>query len=237
MTLRETDLFPPVKALFESEGYTVYSEVEAWEGRADVVAVNGPLLVVVELKTTLSLDLLEQAHRWRSHAHYVYVAVPRAKRRNRFAEYILCQEGIGLIEVDFGKHWHYDKPIVYPVPFLRPRMNRRPTEYLRRALRDEQRYGPPGGSAGGGYVTDYRLTMKRVRTFLMGRTLNAGWTTVDEILEHVHTHYLTPKQSLARALLTIETEWCEAKKENGKLMFRYRRPPAKQASTHGGDAS
>ncbi|MBY6278475.1 hypothetical protein, partial [Symbiobacterium thermophilum] len=152
------------------------------------------------------------------------------------AEHILRQEGIGLIEVDFGYHWFTHEPIAYPVFYHAPRLNRRPTKYLRQALRDEQRYGPPGGSAGGGYITDYRLTMERVRTFLMGRHLNDGWTTVDEILEHVHTHYLTPKQSLARALLKVETDWCEAKKENGKLLFRYRKNPARQLPVEDGDA-
>lgn len=229
--IKESDLFQPIKELFEAEGYTVYSEVTGPEGRADVVAVNGPILVVVELKASLSLDLMEQAHRWKPYAHRVYVAVPRPKRGNRFAEYILRQEGLGLIQVDFGYRFRRDRPLTYPITSVPARLNRNPTDSLRRSLREEQRFGPPGGSAGGGYVTDYKLTMNRVREFLVTESYDGdGWVTINEILKHVETHYLTPKQSLARALVNIEAAWCETKKEGGKLWFRMK-PKEKEATT------
>ena len=46
--MRETELYPPIKALFEAQGYTVKGEV----GAADVVAMRGDEpAVIVELKT------------------------------------------------------------------------------------------------------------------------------------------------------------------------------------------
>ena len=74
---READLYPPIKALLESQGYEVKGEV----GSADVVAVRGTEdPVVVELKTGFSLSLLHQAIDRQSVTDIVYLAVPRRIR-------------------------------------------------------------------------------------------------------------------------------------------------------------
>ncbi|MCL6599808.1 MAG: hypothetical protein K6T81_13895 [Alicyclobacillus macrosporangiidus] len=57
--MKETDLFEPVKKWLEERDFIVYSEVQ-FDRRADVVGRLGNILVVVELKTSLSLDLIEQ---------------------------------------------------------------------------------------------------------------------------------------------------------------------------------
>ena len=55
---QETDLYPPIKAYLEEQGYVVKSEI----GAADVVAVRGAEPpVVVELKLAFSLTLFHQA--------------------------------------------------------------------------------------------------------------------------------------------------------------------------------
>lgn len=55
--MKETDLYKPVKELFEKMGYTVNGEVKDM----DVTAVRGDELVVVELKTAFNITLLQQA--------------------------------------------------------------------------------------------------------------------------------------------------------------------------------
>lgn len=232
--MKETDLFEPVKRLLEESGYTVYSEVEGPGGRADVVGVHGAELVVVEMKTSLSLDLMEQGWHWANYAHRVYVAIHRPKRRHDFAERVLRKFGLGLIEVNFVEPKllamvRRTEPN-YPAAeakvggwFTRPQWNRNISPDLRKALREEQRQGPPGGTKGGGYVTDYKLTMERVRHWLEYRTGKGEWATVSDILKEVETHYLTPKQSLAQALVTWEADWCEVKVEGGKRYFRVRK--------------
>ena len=81
--LRETDLYPPVKAWLERQGYEVKSEV----GAADVVGVKAAQdPVIVELKTRFSLTLLHQAVARQAVTDNVYVAVPRwlCKRAGRY---------------------------------------------------------------------------------------------------------------------------------------------------------
>ena len=99
--MRETDLYAPVKALLEAQGYTVKAEV----GPADVVAVRGDEPpVVVELKTGFSLSLVHQAIARQSITDAVYVAVPHKPGRAAWSALknnkTLCRRlGLGLILV------------------------------------------------------------------------------------------------------------------------------------------
>ena len=71
--MRETDLYPPVKAFLEAQGYAVKSEVEG----CDVVAIRGEEPpVIVELKAVFSLALVFQGIARQSVADNVYLAVP-----------------------------------------------------------------------------------------------------------------------------------------------------------------
>jgi hypothetical protein len=77
-SFRETDLYGPVKAYLEGQGFEVKAEV----GAADVVACRpeeDPL--IVELKTGFSLTLFHQAVQRQAVSEAVYLAVPRGRGR------------------------------------------------------------------------------------------------------------------------------------------------------------
>ncbi|WP_236545115.1 DUF2161 domain-containing phosphodiesterase [Tropicimonas marinistellae] len=154
--VRETDLYGPVKALLETQGYEVKGEV----GPADVVACRAgePAPVIVELKRGFSLSLFHQAVARQSVSDAVYIAVPRGTGR-RFQKALkenltLCRRlGLGLITVrlrDGFAEVHVD-----PGPY-RPRKH---TARRDRLLREfARREGDPntGGAAAGPLVTAYR---------------------------------------------------------------------------------
>ncbi|MEH7098039.1 DUF2161 domain-containing phosphodiesterase [Neobacillus vireti] len=75
--LQEMDLYKPIQTLFVKEGYEVYGEVKD----CDIVAVKGEELVVIELKLTLSVDLLIQAAKRQRITDQVYIAIPKPKHR------------------------------------------------------------------------------------------------------------------------------------------------------------
>ncbi|MCY4220673.1 MAG: DUF2161 family putative PD-(D/E)XK-type phosphodiesterase [Thiotrichales bacterium] len=152
--MRETDLYTPVKAFLEAQGYTVKSEVEG----CDAVAIRGgEPPVIVELKTMFSLALVFQGIARQSVTDNVYLAVPpfsgrTTRRKDALA---LCRQlGLGLLTVRLG-----------PVPLVealldparyRPRKRRRA---LGRLLREFQhRVGDPndGGASRRKIVTAYR---------------------------------------------------------------------------------
>ena len=215
--MRESDLYGPVKIYLEEADFEVFTEVLPQasnipyfnHGRADIVAICRPVLAVVELKNTLSLDLIAQAVRWKGFANQVFVATPYPKMGyNRFALKLLKQEGIGLLAVQHE----------YVRMRLSPRTDSRAITTWKSILNDDYKE-LPGGHSGGGYLTIYKKMIRNIKEYL--RIRKSQWVPIENILDSCHTHYAHPKQSLASALIKIEHAWCESKKENGKLYFRY----------------
>lgn len=97
----EADMAKVVVDSLRRDGWTVYQEVEAAQGIADIVATRGEQVAVVEAKLTLGLTVLGQAHRWKGRAHLVWVAVPAyLARASRGIGGVICAAlGLGLLEV------------------------------------------------------------------------------------------------------------------------------------------
>lgn len=212
--MKESDLYDPVKNWMEERGFVVYPEVQCrfGGGRADIVVTSGPIVGVVEMKQSLTLDLIDQALRWRGYANYIWIALPyKPKNYKRFVEMVLRDYGIGVLHVSqYGYVWADSKA----------RFMRRTVPYLKEALTEHHlTSGLKGGHSGGGYITPYRITIDNVQHYLK----RAGdWRSIKDILDHCETHYASPRASLAKALQDFEDDWCEVKKEGGKLYFRYR---------------
>nr|WP_319249695.1 DUF2161 family putative PD-(D/E)XK-type phosphodiesterase [uncultured Celeribacter sp.] len=165
MKCRETDLYPPVKAHFEAQGYAVKAEVRD----ADVVAVKDGETVIIELKNGFTLQLLQQGVARQALTDQVYLAVPRWKGKAGWRMFKgnigLCKRlGLGVISVnldDASVQVHHD-----PRPFV-PRKNKAKTDKLLREF--HRREGDPnlGGSKAGGRVTAYRQDAEKCRAYLL----------------------------------------------------------------------
>jgi hypothetical protein len=96
--LRETELYHPVKQFLESQGYAVKGEVKD----CDVVAMRaGMPLVIVELKTSFTMQLLFQGLDRLGLCDHVYLAVPDRAGHSWSEEIKLCRRlGIGLLLVN-----------------------------------------------------------------------------------------------------------------------------------------
>jgi hypothetical protein len=160
-TLKETDLYLPVKLMLEGQGYVVKGEI----GAADVVAVrDGEEPVIVELKTGFSLSLFHQGIARQTITDVVYIAVPRGTGRGFLKALTdnkaLCRRlGLGLITVRMDDGFveiHAD-----PEPY-RPRQSKvRKARLLREFAK---RVGDPnnGGATRRGIVTSYRQDALKV---------------------------------------------------------------------------
>ncbi|MGE5703526.1 MAG: hypothetical protein ACM32O_13430 [Clostridia bacterium] len=220
--MKETDLYEPIKQWMEERGFTAYPEVECRSGggRADIVVTSGAVTGVVEMKRTLSLELLDQALRWRGYANLIWIAIPHKQKKYKQVVTILLRDyGIGLLAISkTGRVWCIQNP----------RFSRRIVAHLREALSEHHlNSGLKGGHSGGGYITPYRITMNSIRHYLMRA---GGWRSIRDILDHCETHYASPRASLAKALQEFEASWCEKTKEQGKLLFRYREQPTNASS-------
>jgi len=164
--MRESDLYPPVKRYLEGQGYEVKGEVLD----CDVLAVRASEApVVVELKLSLSLQLVLQCVERLDLTDEVYLAVPSSTRvvkahRKRLLR-MLRMLGLGLITVDVAR----DVVDVQldPGPY---RGRRRSPAKRARLLREfEQRVGDP--NRGGMDRRKGRVTAFRQRAVVIGRFL------------------------------------------------------------------
>lgn len=184
----EADLARIVVHWLESLGADVYQEVEHKGSIADIVAVRGPEVSVIETKTRWSLDLIAQCMAWRQHANKVYMAGPISRTTWQVRQ--LTQElGIGMLEVGVGDieaQWRHERPRVHELGASR-RWNARPVD-LRAKLRPEHKTTAPAGHAGGGRWTPYRDTCAQILAIVQARP---GISVRDCIAQTKH-HYATP---------------------------------------------
>lgn len=148
--MKETDLYPPVKALLVSAGYEVHGEVKD----ADVAAVKDGLLTIVELKTSFNLKLVLQAAERQKLTGSVYAAIPRPKYKKRFGRDfkdkadLLKRLGVGLIFVNMDADPPYAQVVfdANPEPAFP-----RPSRYSKRVGRLRQELASRSGdyNAGG----------------------------------------------------------------------------------------
>ena len=148
--MRETDLYPPVKALLEAQGFTVKSEVNG----CDVVARRGSdAPVIVELKLGFTLQLIYQAVDRLALADHVYIATLRPKRGVPAEAVKLCRRlGLGLIVVSASGSLEV---LAEPVPYAPRKSAKRQQRLLKEFTK---RKGDPnlGGSGGTKLMTAYK---------------------------------------------------------------------------------
>jgi hypothetical protein len=167
--MREADLYAPVKAHLEAQGYEVKAEI----GDCDVLARRGAEPpVVVELKLTFSLALVMQGVARQSLFDHVYLAVPVSSDRGwalRYRDIIrLCRRlGLGLLAVKPGGPGHVEAHLD-PGPYA-PRRN---TAKAGRLIREfDRRAGDPntGGTTRQTRMTAYRQDALRCAAHLAAR--------------------------------------------------------------------
>lgn len=172
-SIRESDLYLPVKAYLTRQGYVVKGEV----GAADIVAMRGkedPL--IVELKLGFSLSLFHQGITRLSVTDLVYIAVPHKtgkpfQRALKDNVKLARRVGLGVMTVrtrDGHVEVHAD-----PEPYA-PRKSKKKKTQLLRAF--ERLKGDPneGGSTRHGIVTGYRQDALRCARFLAVHGPSAG---------------------------------------------------------------
>ncbi|WP_094020875.1 DUF2161 domain-containing phosphodiesterase [Maliponia aquimaris] len=151
---RESDLYGPIKALLEGQGYAVKGEV----GAVDIMALRGDEPpVIVELKLRITLALYHQACARLAVTEQVYIAVARPKgkgaRRALKDNTAMCRRlGLGFITVRVDG---VVEVLCDPGPYA-PRRQKAKAAKLLRAF--ERLRGDPndGGATRHGIVTGYR---------------------------------------------------------------------------------
>ncbi|HSL86356.1 MAG TPA: DUF2161 family putative PD-(D/E)XK-type phosphodiesterase, partial [Bacteroidales bacterium] len=156
--MKETDMYEAVKKHFEDQAYRVRSEVRD----IDVVAEKEGLLIGIEMKRGLTMELLVQAALRQKTCDLVYMAVPKPKRivknkglNNLF--YLLKRLELGLLYVDLEKNIVIEAcpPAFYDLDKGRRAMMKEKQRILKETSRRSVD-GNLGGSRGRKLLTAYR---------------------------------------------------------------------------------
>ena len=134
----ESDLYLPVKALLESQGYNVKGEVRG----CDVLGVKDGAMVIVELKKAFGLGLVLQGVNRLTLSDMVYLAVGTWPKNMRDVRKLCRRLGLGLMVVAKERA----DVLLDPLPY-KPRKNARKATRL--LGEHQRRVGDPnrGGSS------------------------------------------------------------------------------------------
>ncbi len=160
--LREADLYPPIKAYLERQGYDVKGEV----GAADVVArrrAEAP--VIVELKLGFSLALFHQGIERLAMTDLVYLAIPAGGKTKALKANVKLARRVGLGVMTVRLRDGHVEVLADPGPYA-PRKSKKKAARLLRAY--DRLKGDPnsGGATRHGIVTGYRQDALRCARFL-----------------------------------------------------------------------
>lgn len=162
---RESDLYPPLREFLLAQGYRVRSEVAG----CDVTATRDGLLVVIEIKRSLTLDLLAQGLGRQRAADSVYLAVPAPltdllRKRHRSIYPVIKRLELGLILIN-PKSAVPVQVAFHPIP-TRIRRNKRARLALVREQAGRTTDGNLGGTRGVPLLTAYRENALRIALLL-----------------------------------------------------------------------
>ncbi len=158
---READLYPPIKAHLQRQGYEVKGEV----GAADVVGRRGSDIVVVELKLGFSLALFHQGVERLAMTDDVYVAVPSGGQAKALKANVKLARRAGLGVMTVRLRDGLIEVLADPGPYAARTSKKKKTRLLRAFDRLQ---GDPnaGGATRHGIVTGYRQDAVRCARFL-----------------------------------------------------------------------
>lgn len=163
---KETDLYEPIRAFLEEEGYQVQAEVK----HCDIAAMKDGQLVVVELKKSFSLKLVYQGLERQSLTEQVFVAIPRPKKGAREKSWkdmlkLLKRLELGLLTVAL------DSPLKTVDVVLEPsdspiRKNKKKKEQVKVELENRQMDVNVGGMTRRKIMTAFREKSIRLACLL-----------------------------------------------------------------------
>lgn len=158
---READLYPPIKAYLQRQGYAVKGEV----GAADVVGVRDDNLVVVELKLGFSLVLFHQGIERLGVTETVYLAVPAGGKAKALKANVKLARRAGLGVLTVRLRDGFVEVLADPGPYAARQSKKKKTRLLRAFARLE---GDPndGGATRHGIITGYRQDALKCARFL-----------------------------------------------------------------------
>lgn len=209
----EVEIGEIVTGWLSSRGWEVYQEVQlqACGKVADIIAVKNKEVWIVELKTTFTMRLIEQAYDWKTLANYISIAVPCSDSRSYFPGVVATEFNISVIEVSENGVYHRGKKI----PLLaKPKIIE--SQVLNHLSEIHKTYNKAGSQ--NGHLTPYSYMMDLIKEYLIENPFSSTKEIVEALGIFHYAHEKSAKGNISRALSDYE-KW--AGREYGKGKYRY----------------
>lgn len=217
-----------VVAWLQADGWDVYQEVQGYRGGsvADIVATKDGQVRVIELKASLSFELMAQANYWRFRSNEVFVAVPKAESSDGRNLAKLCFEwrGIGILEVHTPSHleWAEEKPSDLVRVWLKssPNTSKDFADFFLSKLRPEHKTFAEAGTASGGHFTEFKETCGKLRELALAEP---GITITDAIkrIKHHYASVVSARQHLGTLIAAGKVRGLRAQRDEKKQLRIY----------------
>lgn len=152
--------------------FEIYQEVEVPSGYIDIIGVNkiDNSKIAIEVKKVFNFKLLEQGIRCKSHANYVYLAIPRCRDLEFRAR--LCKDyGLGLLLISTDGIYEYIKPKYNDI-----KKDLRLSVYQKNNVAGSQHHR----------ITNFDITKLNIINFLKN---NDGIYNAKELISSIEHHY------------------------------------------------
>ena len=165
--MKESELFEPIKTYLQGQGYSVHAEVN----NCDIVARKNEELVIVELKNSISMNLVAQAVERKEISDSVYIAVPVPIGKQyppnfRRVKKVLRRLEIGCILVDFLKTKTKVRIELHPFPFTYRRACRKKRAVVREINGRYAEFNKGGEPVAAEKITAYKQEALRIAHYL-----------------------------------------------------------------------
>lgn len=179
--MTEIELAEPIIAWLRDHKWEVYQEVDLGNGVADIVALMGRRVWIIEVKQSFSLAVIAQAARWSYCAHWCSIAVPSSKQYliRHFAERICRDYGIGVL---YPRKNHVEERV--PAALHR----KADTQHVIKHLKEEQKTFAKAGNSNGQRWTPFKATCREIERFV---SEHPG-CNLKQLISGIETHYSSP---------------------------------------------
>jgi len=204
----EADLAQKVCSFLSGDGWDIYQEVQFGRAgrRADIMGRRGDYVWAIEVKKSMTFDVIAQARDWQFWTHGALIAVPaietKSGGRGRNLARRVCEDmGIGIIEVgSFSARMT-----------SAPRFNRDNKDMIRRFIlpllhEDLKGWGAKAGNSDSDFWSPFKATCRDALNYVREHE----GISMKELMEKIDHHY--SNDSCARASFS---KWIMMGKVNG----------------------
>ena len=188
--MRETELAAELIPWLRDQHYEIYPEFSHGAGSIDILAIREPISWAIEVKTTFSLNVLEQATK--NLTLYRSVFVPYSNSRGRkIYEIAKLVYKVGVIEYNNRTYNIHER--------VKPPLMREHYRYYKKMianLTDLHKVYAIAGSKNTDRLTPYRMTMMDVKRFIRA---NPG-CTISDIQKHLEKRHYSSNQSFKQSV-------------------------------------